>query len=332
VADSYSLRKAAVVLLSLPQEEAGQLLSRLNDKQIEAVTIEIAKLPRVDGEEQEETIREFSSQNPRALSGSSGGIELAKKLVERALGTKATDTFENVRQSIESLPFSFLRHVDAQNLLTFLNDEHPQTIALVLSHMPPSYGAEVIAGLTPVRQLEVIRRIATMERTNPEVVKEVEAGLERRMASVMSHSYHAVGGVENVAEILNITDRSTERALLDNLAEEDPQLVEDIRRRMFVFPDVVKLADKDIQEVLKHVESSQWALALKGQTDELTQKILGNMSKRAAAMLEEEMGYLGPVKLSEVEAVQQQIVDTIRRLEDTGEITVSAGEEEKMIA
>ena len=229
---------------------------------------------------------------------------------------------ENVRQQIEAVPFGFLQKVDSQHLLTFIMDEHPQTIALILSHLPPARAAEIIGGLPSDRQLAVVRRVAHMGQTNPEIIHEVEKGLEHRMASVMSQQFETAGGVENVAEILNVTDRATERGLLENLAQEDPDLVEEIRRLMFVFEDICKFSSKDIQTVLKNVESSQWAMALKTASADLKEKILGNMSSRAADMLREEMDYLGPVKRSAVEQVQQQIVDVVRRLQDGGEITV----------
>ena len=186
-----------------------------------------------------------------------------------------------MQQSIEALPFGFLKKVDPQNVVTYINDEHPQTIALILSHLPPAYGAQIIAGLTPERQMAVIQRIAHMGQTNPEVIKQVEEGLESRMVSVMSQQFENAGGVSSVAEILNVTDRATERNLLENLAQEDPELVDEIRRLMFVFEDINKLRDKDVQTVLKNVESAQWAMALKGSSEELQQKILGNMSQRA---------------------------------------------------
>ena len=244
-------------------------------------------------------------------------------------GTRASSTLENVRHSIEALPFSFLQKVDSQNLLTFVVDEHPQTIALILSHIPPSQASDILAGLPPERQISVIRRIATMGQTSPEMIHEVEDGLERRMSSVMSQSFENAGGVESVAEILNVIDRSTERMILEDMAQEDPDLVEDIRRLMFVFEDIAKFSDRDIQAVLKNVDNSQWATALKGASEELKEKTLSNMSKNAAELLREEMEYLGPVRLSEVEQVQQQIVDIIRRLEDAGELTIQAGEEEE---
>lgn len=321
------LRKAAILLTSLPQEQAAELLAKLSPKQVEAVTIEIAKLERITSDEQSGIIREFAEVNPNSLGGRPGGIEVAKSLVEKALGSSANSTLDNIRSSIEALPFGFLKKVDPQNLLTYIIDEHPQTIALILSHLPPTYGAEIIKGLPTERQQAVVRRIANMGQTNPEVIQEVERGLEVRMANLMNQSFEKAGGVESVAEILNVTDRATERSLLEALAQEDPSLVEEIRRLMFVFEDLLKLNDKEIQAVLKNVENSQWAMALKGASSDLKQKVLGNLSSRAAATLNEEMEYLGSVKLAEVERVQQQIVDVVRKLEDAGEINLHSSEE-----
>jgi len=323
------VRKAAILLMSLPEGHAAQLLSKLEPKQVEAVSIEIAKISGITGEEQEAIIQEFATANPNTLSGRSGGLEVARNLVEQALGKGASATLENVRQSIEALPFGFLQKVDSQNLLTFIIDEHPQTIALILCHVPPAQAADILSGLPAERQLSVIRRVATMGQTSPEIIKEVEKGLERRMASVMSQQFENAGGVGSVAEMLNVIDRATERSLLENLAQEDPDLVEEIRRLMFVFEDINKLSDRDIQTLLKNVESSQWAMALKGASEELKDKVLHNMSKRAGDLLREEMDYLGPVRLSSVEQTQQQIVDIVRRLEDAGEISTHAEEQEE---
>ncbi len=315
------VRKAAILLMTLPQEEAAMLLAKLDPKQVEAVSVEIAKIGNVAGDEQATVLNDFAEANPNAVGGT-GGLDLAKSLVEKALGKNASGTLDSVRQQIEALPFAFLQRVDSQNLLTFIVDEHPQTIALILTHLPPAKAADVIKGLPSDRQLSVIRRIATMGQTIPEIIHEVEKGLEHRMASVMSQQFENAGGVSSVAEILNVVDRTTERALLENLAQEDPDLVEEIRRLMFVFEDLAKFTNKEIQLVLKNVETSQWAMALKGASDELKEKILGNLSTRAASLLKEEMEYLGPVKLSAVEQTQQQIVDIIRRLEDAGELVL----------
>ena len=322
------LHKAAVLLTTLPEEEAADLLSRLDAKQVEAVSIEIAKLKAISGDEQKSIIQEFADSNPGA-TGDGGGLDRAKALVQKALGKNATEALDNIRQQMEAVPFAFLRNVDPQNILTYVIDEHPQTVALVLSHLPAPAGAAILAGLPPERQLSVVHRIANMGQTSPDIIKEVEVGLERRMASVMSQSFENAGGVGAVAEMLNVSDRATERTLLENLAQDDPELVEEIRRLMFVFEDVSKFNDKDIQTVLKNVENSQWGLALKGASQELKDKIFKNMSSRAADMLREEMGFLGAVKLSAVEQKQQEIVDVIRRLEDSGEIELSAGEQQE---
>lgn len=326
-----NLHKAAVLIMSLPEDQAGTVMSQFSAREVEQVSIEIARMARVGADEQEEVIKEFSETNP-AAGGGAGGLEFAKKLVKQALGTDAGDTLDNIRQSIEALPFGFLRNVDSQNILTYVIDEHPQTIALILAHLPSSFGAEILAGLPQDRQLAVVRRMANMSQTNPEIIREVESGLERRMSSVMSQSFQMAGGVESVAAMLNVSDRSTERTLMDGLGADDPDLVEEIRRLMFVFDDIGKFGQKEIQTVLKSVESSQWALALKGASPELKDKILSNMSQRAADMLREEMEYLGAVKLSAVEEQQQKIVDVVRGLETAGEIELNqSGEEEQLV-
>jgi flagellar motor switch protein FliG len=325
------VQKAAVLLTALPEEEAAEVLSRLDSKQVELVSIEIARLRGVSNEQQEQVILQFADSTPDA-SHDSGGIERAKNLVQKALGSKAAGTLDNIRQSIEEVPFAFLRNVDSQNILTYVADEHPQTIALILSHLPAAASAAILAGLPSERQLSVVQRIAHMGQTSPDIIKEVEAGLERRMSSVMSQSFENAGGVDAVAEMLNVSDRATERTILENLAHEDPDLVEDIRRLMFVFEDINKFSNKDIQTVLKNVENAQWGMALKGASQALRDKIFANMSTRGAEMLREEMQYLGAVKLSAVEAKQQEIVDVVRRLEDAGEIELNAsGEEEQLV-
>jgi flagellar motor switch protein FliG len=325
------IRSAALLLMTLPEDSAGELMSKLDPKQVEQVSIEIARTRTFAADEQERVIKDFTEANP-TMAGRMGGLELAKTLIQKALGSNAAAALSNIRQSIEAVPFGFLRNVDSQNLLTYIIDEHPQTIALIMSHLPASFSAEILAGLPEARRLSVIRRIATMGRTNPEIIREVEKGLERRMSSVMSQSFENAGGVEAVAEILNVSDRATERALLESLAAEDSELVDDIRRLMFVFEDISRFADKDIQSVLKNVETSSWAMALKGASEGLKEKILKNMSERAAQTLREEMEYLGPAKRSVVEAKQQEIVDVIRKLEDSGEIDINAiNEEEELV-
>jgi len=326
------IHKAAILLSSLPEEEAVTLMGRFEPKQVEAVSIEIARLKMVSSEEQNGAITEFAESNPASAGLDGGGLDRAKILVQKALGKNANDTLDNIRQSIEEVPFAFLRNIDSQNILTYVSDEHPQTIALVLSHLPPVAGSEILAGLPSEQQLKVVQRIAQMGQTSPEIIEEVEKGLEKRMSSVMSQSFENAGGVGAVAEMLNVSDRSTERTILENLAQQDPDMVEEIRRLMFVFEDIGKLDDKGIQTVLKNVENSQWALALKGASSELKEKVFGNMSQRAGEMLKEELEFLGAVKLSVVEGKQQEIVDIVRRLEDSGELELNAsGEEEELV-
>ena len=325
------LHNAAVLLMTLPEEQASDLMSKLEPKLVEQVSLEIARTRSVASDEQERVIKEFTETNP-SMGGRGGGLELAKTLLQKALGSNAAASLANIRQSIEATPFGFLRNVDSQNLLTYIIDEHPQTIALIMSHLPANIGAEILAGLPEGRRLSVVRRVATMGRTNPEIIREVEKGLERRMSSVMSQSFEGAGGVGAVAEMLNVADRATERALMDSLKDEDPELVEEIRRLMFVFEDIGRFADKDIQTVLKNVETSQWAMALKGASESLKEKVLKNMSERASETLREEMEYLGPAKRSVVEAKQQEIVDVVRSLEDRGEIDLNAiNEDEELV-
>ena len=324
------LHKAAVLLTTLPEEDAADVLGRLDSKQVELVSIEIAKLRSVSADEQEQVIMQFAQSNPGA-SGDAGGLDRAKSLVSKALGKNAAGTLDSIRQSIEEVPFAFLRNIDSQNILTYVNEEHPQTIALILSHLPPPAGAAILAGLPSERQIQVVQRIAYMGQTSPDIIKEVELGLERRMSSVMSQSFENAGGVSSVAGMLNVSDRATERALLENLGQESPDLVEEIRRLMFVFEDLARFTDKDMQIVLKNVETAQWATALKGSSLELKEKVFKNMSSRAGDMLKEEMGYLGAVKLSVVEQKQQEIVDVVRRLEDSGELELNTGGEAEQL-
>ncbi len=320
------IRKAAVLLLSLDKPLAAAVLAQMRSDLVEQVTIEIARLKDVTKEEQETVVKDFYDLVNARSHIERGGMDFAKELLEQSLGNdRAVRILDSVKQSMSAVPFGFLQKVGADNLLTFIVEEHPQTIALVMSHLPANLAAEVLAGLPLNKQTEVIRRIANMEQTSPEVVEDVEKGLKRRMTSTFSQQLEKAGGVPMVAQILNVTDRSTNKGILENLEEEDGELVEEIRRLMFVFDDLLKLDNKAIQALLKEVDNKQWAVALKGASEEICDKVLGNLSQRAAEMLRDEMEYLGPVKVSDVEMNQQQIVDTVRRLEDAGEIEVSSG-------
>lgn len=328
------LRKSAIVLLSLDKPLAAEVMSQLRKEEVEALTMEIAKLQEVSKEEQEGAIDEFYNLGMARTEIERGGFEYAQALLEQSLGKdKAQQILDVVKQSMSSVPFGFLHKAGADNLLTFVSEEHPQTIALILSHLPPTLAAEVLAGLNATKQLEVVRRVANMEQTSPEVIRDVERSLEVRMSSAFNQQLEKAGGVQAVAEILNVADRMTNKGILENLGADDPELVDQIKRLMFTFDDLMKLDDKSIQSLLKEVENSQWAMALKGASEELRSKILGNLSQRAAAMLTEEMEYLGPVRVSDVEAMQQIIVDAVRRLEDAGEIVIASGADaEKMVS
>lgn len=323
---SLSLRKAAVLLLSLEKPLAAEVLSQMPKEQVEQLSLEIARVQDVSRDEQDEILNRFYDDAKSRTPIERGGLEFASELLSQSLGEQnAGEILESVRQSMSSVPFGFLHKVSPDNLLTFIMEEHPQTIALIMSHLPSAMSAEVLSGLPPNKQLDVIRRIAHMETTIPEVIEDVERSLQLRMNTTINQRLEKAGGVPLVATILNITDRMTNRTILENLEDDDNELAEEIRRLMFVFDDLLKLDDKAIQSLLKEVDNSQWAIALKGSSEEIKQKVLGNLSQRAADLLREEMEFLGPVRVSDVEQTQQQIVDTVRRLEDAGEITVSTG-------
>jgi len=321
-----AIRKAAIFLLSLDKPVAAEVLGQMPREYVEQITMEIARIEDVSKDEQSAVFTEFQEQTKDILHIERGGMDFANELLEQSLGREnAGAILDNVRQSMSSVPFGFLHKGGADNLLTFIVEEHPQTIALIMSHLPASLSAEVLGGLPSNKQIDVIRRIASMEQTSPEVVRDVEASLEKRMTSTFSQHLEKAGGVPMVSQILNVTDRMTNKGILENLEQEDPELVDEIKRLMFVFDDLLKLDDKSIQSLLKEVDNGQWAVALKGASEEIKQKILGNLSQRAADLLREEMSFLGPVRVSDVEAVQQQIVDAVRKLEDSGEIVIAAG-------
>ena len=328
------LRKAAILLCSLSRDVASGLMAGLDPEALEVVTLEIARLDHVEQDEQDVVIEEFYTLGLARQYVEQGGLDYARQLLKDSVPDERSDEIlHTVEQSIRQTPFSFLHNADPENLLAFILDEHPQTIALILSHLSPQQSSEILGGLPPEKQIDVVRRVANMEQTNPEVIREVEAGLESRLSAVVGQKLEKAGGVEAVAGILNLADRGTERGILESLEEEDPDLVEQIRRLMFVFEDILHVNDKGIQGVLKEVDNSDMSLAMKAASDELKEKVFGNMSERAATMIREEMEYMGPVRLSDVEAAQQRIVDVVRRLEDAGELVVQGrgGEEEVVV-
>lgn len=324
------IRKAAVLLLAMKQETATRLMRRLSHQQVEELSREIAGITSVDPEVRAEVVQEFYNLVLARQYMNMGGLSFARALLQKTLAAdESKRIIESIEHQVHKQPFSFLQKTETENLLMFMQGEHPQTIALVLSHLPPTMASEILVGLRAERQIEVVTRIANMDQTSPDVIKEVERGLESRLAGLVSARFEKTGGVQSVAEILNLSGRGAERQIMDGLSARNPQLVEEIRRLMFVFEDIIKVNDKGIQSVLKEVENEELSLALKTATEELKQKIFGNMSERAAQLIREEMEYMGPVRVSDVEAAQQKIVDTVRRLEDAGEIVIAGRGGEK---
>lgn len=327
------LKRAAIVLLSLDKPKAARVMNHLPKDLMELVSLEIARTDDVTKAEQEEAINTFREAVDSRTVIERGSLDLAGELLSQSIGEEeANEIIKNIRDSLKSVPFGFLHKFKAEDVLNFISEEQPQTIALIMSNLPTGLAADILKDLPPDKQLDVIRRVASMEQTSPEFVEMVEASLKNRMVSLFGQQSDQVGGVPLVAQILNVSDRATSKNILDTMGQESEELVEEIQRLMFVFDDITKLDDKSIQALLKEVDNSQWAMALKGASPEVRGKILGNLSKRAAENLEEEMGYLGPVRVSDVESVQQQIVDTVRRLEEAGTITVSTGDGDQFVS
>jgi flagellar motor switch protein FliG len=326
-------RKAAIMLLALSQDTAAALMRRLPQQVVEEISREIAALDRVAPNVRKEVITEFYNMMLARKYADMGGLPWARSLLEKSLPPdEARRIISSIEHQVHEQPFNFLQKTEKENLLTFLQEEHPQTIALILSHLPSSMAAEIMVGLEKDRQVEVVTRMANMDQTSPDVIKEVEKGLEKRLAGLVSERFERVGGVPSVAEILNLAGRAAEKTILESLEKDNPELVEEIRRLMFVFEDILQVNDKGIQSVLKEVANEELALALKTASDDLREKIFRNMSERAAQLIKEEMEFMGPVRVSDVESSQQKIVDIVRRLEDAGELIISGkGSEKDMI-
>ena len=316
--------KSAILLLTLDHEAAGMLLRELSTEVVEEVTRVLASLGDVPKELAMSVVEEFYALRMASKYVKEGGLDYAKMLLKDSMDPALADRMiSQIQTQVQRTPFSFLQRAESENLLTFIQDEHPQTIALIVSHLGHHKASEILGRLPAEKQLEVVRRVANMDQTNPDVIREVEAGLELRLSNMLTHSLEQVGGVETVAEILNLCDRGTEKAILEGMEDDDPELVENIRRLMFVFEDINMVNDKGIQSVLKEVDNDELCLALKTASDGLKEKIFGNMSARAADLIKEDMEYMGPVRLSDVEVAQQRIVDVVRRLEDAGEIIIA---------
>ncbi|MDI9370230.1 MAG: flagellar motor switch protein FliG [Synergistaceae bacterium] len=324
--------KIAILMVALGNEVAAEVYKRMDDTSIEIVTLEVANLRKVTPEMRLAVLKEAQELLLAREYMARGGVEYARDILERALGPeRAHNLLTRITASLQVRPFDFMRHTDAQQVLGFIQGEHPQTIALILSYLEPTQAAGIIGGLPATMQAEVAKRIAKMDRITPEVLREVERVLERKLSTVMGQDFTLAGGIDAIVNIINQVDRGTERNIMEHLEENDPELAEEIKRRLFVFEDIIRLDDRSLQRVLREVEMKDLSLALKGATDELRAKFFKNMSKRASEMLREDMDYMGPVRVKDVEETQQKIVNVIRALEDVGEIVISRGGEEELI-
>jgi flagellar motor switch protein FliG len=325
-------QKSAVLLITLGPEKSAAIFKHLREEDIEQLTLEIANMRTVSPEEKEEVLNEFYQICVAQEYISEGGISYAKDILERALGgQKALDVINRLTASLQVRPFDFVRKADPAQILNFIQGEHPQTIALILAYLKPQQAAAIISSLPQDKQADVARRVAIMDRTSPEVIKEIERVLERKLSSMVTQDYTIAGGIAAVVDILNSVDRGTEKFIMETLEVQDTDLAEQIRKRMFVFDDIVTLDNRSIQRVTREVENGDWALALKNAGEEVKKAIFSNMSKRLAEMINEDMDYMGPVRLRDVEEAQQKIVNVIRKLEDAGEIVISRGGGDEII-
>ncbi len=325
-------QKSAIFLVTVGSEISSEIFKHLREDEIEALTFEIARLESVDSTERDIVLMEFQELMMAQDFISTGGIDYARELLEKSLGPqKAVDIINRLTSSLQVRPFDFIRRTDPAHLLNFIQQEHPQTIALILAYLEPQKASVILGSLPHEIQSDVAKRIATMDRTSPEILREVERVLEKKLSTLSSEDYTAAGGVESIVDILNLVDRSTEKTIIESLEEDDPELAEEIKKRMFVFEDIVLLDDRAIQKVLREVDTAELAKALKAVDSEVQDKIYRNMSKRAATLLKEDMDYMGPIRLKDVEEAQQKIVSIIRKLEEQGEIVVARAGEEEMV-
>ena len=326
-------KKAAVMLMVLGPEVSGQVLKHLEPDHIEQLSLEIARLDRVTADQREQIIHEFYDLAIAQDYIAEGGIEHARKVLESALGQeKSQEVLSKIVTAMQVVPFEFLKKADPHQVLSFIQDEHPQTIALILAYMPLSSASLILAKLSTELRADVAARIATMDQTPPEVIRRVEQVLEKKVSSIVSQEMTQAGGPKALVDLLNRVDRSTERLIIESLTESNPELAETIKNMMFVFEDIVNLDDRAIQAILREIDMKELATALKGVGGEVQNKIFKNMSERAVGMLKEDMEFMGPVRLRVVEESQQKIVGVIRRLEEAGEIVVGrSGEEEILV-
>ncbi|MCX7969946.1 MAG: flagellar motor switch protein FliG [Negativicutes bacterium] len=324
--------KAAILLIALGPEIAAKIFRYLKDEEIEKLTLEIANHPKISEEEKDMVLNEFKQMMAARNYLFSGGIELANSILDKAIGReRAGNMLRKLTATLQVRPFDFARQADPAQLFNFIQNEHPQTIALVMAYLDPGKAGTILSQLPAERQFDVAKRLATMERTSPEVLHDVERILESKMSQLGPRDYTSAGGVEAIVEVLNRVDRATERSILENFEMYDPELAEEIKKRMFTFEDIVLLDDRSLQLVLREVDNKDLALSLKAAPVTVSEKIFRNISKRASEMLREEIEFMGPVRISDVEDSQQKIVNVIRRLEESGEIIVARGKGDEII-
>ncbi|GAB6875781.1 flagellar motor switch protein FliG [Thermaerobacter litoralis] len=326
-------RKAAILMISLGPELAARVFRYLREDEIEQLTLEIANTDRVSPEQRLAVLEECRDLALAHAYIAQGGIDYARELLVQALGhQRAAEVLNRLTSTLQVRPFEFVRRADPLQILNFIQQEHPQTIALILAYLHPEQAAVVLSGLPPERRADVARRLALMERTSPELIREVERVLERKLSSVLGEEGTAAGGLQAVVQVLNNVDRGTERSIMEVLEVTDPELAEEIKKRMFVFEDIVLLDDRSLQRVLREVDLNEdLPLALKAVSEDVKQKIFRNLSQRAVEILQENLSYLGPVRLRDVEEAQQKIVNIIRRLEEEGEIVIARGGQDEVV-
>jgi flagellar motor switch protein FliG len=320
------LQKAAILMISLGPERSAGVFKHLKEEEIEELTLEIANTRSVTPQAKEEVLNEFYEVCLAQQYIAEGGINYAKELLEKALGKeKAKEVIGKLTASLQVKPFEFVRKTEPSQLLNFIQDEHPQTIALILSYLSANQAAMIVSALPPEKQADVVKRIAEMDRTSPDVIREVEKVLESKLSNLVNQDFTIVGGVDAVVEILNAVDRGTEKHITATLEIEAPELADEIRKKMFVFEDILQLDDRAIQRVLRDVDNNDLGIALKAANEQVQAAIFNNLSKRLGVMIKEDMEFMGPVRMKDVEEAQQKIVNVIRKLEDAGEIVIARG-------
>ena len=330
--DVSGIEKAAILLIALGPEKSATIFKHLKEDEIEQLTLEIANTRSVSPSLKEGVVEEFYEICLAQQYITEGGIAYATDLLEKALGAeKARDVIGRLTASLQVRPFEFIRKTDASQLLNCIQDEHPQTIALILSYLSSAQAAQIVSSLSQDKQADVARRIAQMDRTSPDVIKEVEKVLERKLSSLVNQDYTIVGGVDAIVEILNTVDRGTEKNIMETLDIEEPELADEIRHKMFVFEDILTLDNRSIQRVLREVDNNELAIALKAANEDVQNIIFENLSSRLATMIREDMEFMGPVRMKDVEEAQQKIVNIIRKLEDSGEIVTSRGGGDELV-